>query len=313
MTSTTNTSPSSHQLSSTGKAFQPFVVGGASAMLSSSCVHPIDLAKVRLQLFATINPTLPKPSFVRIIQNMIATEGFFSIYTGLSAALMRQAVYGTARIGLHRKISNDLLAANNGQPLSFGMKTMSGMISGSIAVCIGTPFDVTLVRMQGDSMKPIEQRRGYKNVFHALKRVVQEEGFAKLYSGLMPNVLRGMAMNVGMLACYDQALEMIATYITHEDLRAKPSILTQILASVTAGGTASAFSLPFDLLKSRLQDGQRYRGLSDAFFQILRKEGVLAFWTGLGAYYLRTAPHAMIVLMSQEPITQLYYYLFGKP
>ena len=84
------------------------------------------------------------------------------------------------------------------------MKSGSGMLSGSIAVCIGTPFDVALVRMQGDSMKPPAQRRGYKNVFDALARVAREEGFSKLYSGLAPNILRGMAMNVGQLACYDE-------------------------------------------------------------------------------------------------------------
>ena len=39
-------------------------------------------------------------------------------------------------------------------------------------------------------------------------------GASKLYSGLVPNVLRGMSMNAGMLACYDQAKQMIATTVT---------------------------------------------------------------------------------------------------
>lgn len=53
---------------------------------------------------------------------------------------------------------------------------MSGMLSGGIAVCIGTPFDVALVRMQADSMKPLEARRNYKNVFDAIGRIFREEG-----------------------------------------------------------------------------------------------------------------------------------------
>ncbi|RYH06978.1 hypothetical protein EON65_42250 [archaeon] len=64
------------------KSLEPFVVGGSSAMLASSCIHPIDLAKVRLQLFATVNPGKPKPSFLAIIRSMIHSEGFFSIYSG---------------------------------------------------------------------------------------------------------------------------------------------------------------------------------------------------------------------------------------
>lgn len=260
--------------SSLANGLEPFVVGGLSAMTASSCIHPIDLAKVRLQLFTTINPTAPKPSFYSILSKMVESEGFRSIYSGLSASLMRQAVYGTARIGLHRSISNSLQERNNGQHLSFGMKTLAGMASGSIAVCIGTPFDVALVRMQADSMKEKTQRRGYKNVFNAISRIAHEEGYAKLYSGLIPNVLRGMSMNVGMLACYDQAKEIIGQSVFKEDEHLPPSLKTQLLASLVAGFTASAFSIPFDMLKSRLQDGQRYKGITDAFFSILKKVSI---------------------------------------
>jgi hypothetical protein len=68
-------------------------------------------AQVRLQLFATLNPGVPKPNFVQLIAKMVRDEGIKSVYAGLSAALMRQAIYGTARIGLHRTFSDRLYAA----------------------------------------------------------------------------------------------------------------------------------------------------------------------------------------------------------
>jgi solute carrier family 25 oxoglutarate transporter 11 len=104
-------------MSSTSEALKPFVVGGTSAMLASSVVHPIDLAKVRLQLFSVQNPgidlfsrsfciyqlTSPsyfnrvpditrKPSFAGILSKMVKEDGIQSIYSGLSASL-----YGTGR------------------------------------------------------------------------------------------------------------------------------------------------------------------------------------------------------------------------
>ena len=54
---------------------------------------------------------------------------------------------------------------NNGKQISFVQKALSGMLSGSIAVCIGTPFDIALVRLQADGMAKPEDRRNYKNVF----------------------------------------------------------------------------------------------------------------------------------------------------
>ena len=46
---------------------------------------------------------------------------------------------------------------------------------------------------------------------------------------------------------------------------------TQLGAASVAGFTAAFFSLPFDLLKSRLQDGSKYKGIVDAAAQIVRK------------------------------------------
>jgi hypothetical protein len=43
------------------RSAQPFLCGGLSACFATGIIHPIDLAKVRLQLFSTLNPGVPKP------------------------------------------------------------------------------------------------------------------------------------------------------------------------------------------------------------------------------------------------------------
>ena len=135
-------------------------------------------------------------------------------------------------------------------------------------------------------------------------------GVGKLYSGLAPNVLRGMSMNAGMLACYDQAKQMLVENVTHDE----KSMKTQVGASLIAGFCAAAFSLPFDMIKSRLQSGNYgYTGVVNAATNILTKEGPLAFWTGFGAYYGRCAPHSMIILLSIEKITAWYRQSLGIP
>merc|ERR1712087_97966 len=99
-----------------------------------------------------------------------------------------------------------------------------------------------------------------------------------------------------------------------------PSLPTRIGASATAGFTAALFSLPFDLIKSRLM-AQRpdpitgemaYRGVLDCALKIGRSEGPLGFFSGFSAYYGRCAPHAMIILLSIESITNLYRKTFNS-
>ena len=118
-----------------------------------------------MQLYGQLNPGKPVPSFVTIISNSVKEGGVSAIYKGVDAAIGRQMVYGTARIGLHRTFSDQLVKWNDGKPINFLQKTLSGMASGSIAVCIGTPFDIALVRLQADGMADPKDRRNYKNVF----------------------------------------------------------------------------------------------------------------------------------------------------
>jgi solute carrier family 25 (mitochondrial oxoglutarate transporter), member 11 len=267
-----------------------------------------------MQIYGQMNPGKPIPGPITILKSKITHDGVTSVYKGVDAAIGRQLVYGTARIGLHRTFSDMLVTFNNEKPISFFQKALSGMLSGSIAVCIGTPFDIALVRLQSDSMAPVADRRNYKNVFDALIRTTREEGVAALYHGIAPNILRGMSMNVGMLACYDQAKEVVASVLGDPMPGGRPSLPTQLGASAIAGFTAALFSLPFDLIKSRLMAQKPdaitgelpYKGVVDCTVKIAQREGLKGFFAGFSAYYGRCAPHAMIILLSIEHVTNAY-------
>ncbi len=58
-------------------------------------------------------------------------------------------------------------------------------------------------------MLPVEERRNYKHVFDALRRVIAEEGITNCWNGASPTIVRAIAMNVSMLATYDEAKERL--------------------------------------------------------------------------------------------------------
>jgi len=68
---------------------------------------------------------------------------------------------------------------------------------------VGSPADLSLIRMQSDSTLPAAQRRNYKGVGDALIRIVKEDGVGGLFRGAGPTVVRAMALNMGMLASND--------------------------------------------------------------------------------------------------------------
>ena len=58
--------------------------------------------------------------------------------------MLRQATYGTARIGLHTAFSEKLQELNGGNAIPFYQKFISSFLSGAIASSIGNPFDVAV-------------------------------------------------------------------------------------------------------------------------------------------------------------------------
>jgi solute carrier family 25 oxoglutarate transporter 11 len=278
------------------RAALPFINGGLAGMVATTVIQPIDMVKVRLQLAGEGARTGPKPSPLTITRDIIAQGKVLDLYTGLSAGLLRQAVYTTARIGFFDTFMKALTvrAHENGQKIGFAERAAAGLSAGGLAAMIGNPADLALIRMQSDGLKPVAERKNYKSVINALSSIVKDEGVARLWAGAAPTVVRAMALNFGQLAFFSEAKSQL------KDTSLSPKAQT-LTASAVAGFFASALSLPFDFVKTRLQkqskgpDGKLpYASMVDCFKKVAKEEGVMRFYRGFGTYYVRIAPHAYV-------------------
>ena len=264
-------------------------------MSATFIIQPIDMIKVRLQLAGEGVATGPKPTPLGVTREIIASGKALDLYTGLSAGLLRQAVYTTARIGFFDTFSNLLRtrAEKTGGTMGFKERAVAGLSAGGLAAMVGNPADLALIRMQSDGLKPAAARANYSSVLDALMRIQRAEGVTALWAGAFPTVVRAMALNFGQLAFFAEAKSQLKA-------RTQLSGQTQVLtASAVAGFFASFFSLPFDFVKTRLQKQTRapdgslpYRGMGDCFRKVAREEGLLRFYRGFTTYYVRIAPHA---------------------
>jgi hypothetical protein len=277
------------------KAILPFVNGGISGMVATSVVQPVDMIKVRIQLAGEGTAAGPKPTPLSVTRQIIASGKVLDLYTGLSAGLLRQAVYTTARLGMFDTLMGSLSARAKaeGRAVGFAERATAGLTAGGIAAMIGNPADLALIRMQSDGLKPLAERKNYKSVIDALSGIAKSEGIGALWAGAAPTVVRAMALNFGQLAFFSEAKAQLKQ---HTDLSAQTQTLS---ASAIAGFFASFFSLPFDFVKTRLQkqskgpDGKLpYRGMVDCFSKVAKQEGLGRFYRGFGTYYVRIAPHA---------------------
>lgn len=286
---------------------RPVVIGGSAGITATTVIQPFDCIKVRMQLEGE-GVKNKKGGMVAMGRSIIKNDGFMSLYRGYSAAFMRQAIYGSTRMGLF-KIFSDAMR-EPGQQLPFYKKALAGLSSGALGAIVGNPCDLTLVRMQADLVLPPERRSNYANFFHAVYRIIRDEGVLVLWRGTLPTVYRGMAMNVGMMSTYEQYKDTITNFFGH----IIPPKAVKCMSSAMAGMSAALIVLPFDMVKTRLQKMKTpkpgevplYRGFADCSWKVLNLEGPLAFWKGLPAMMLRVGPHAVIALLLIEAYHSLY-------
>ncbi|XP_055329214.1 mitochondrial 2-oxoglutarate/malate carrier protein-like [Paramacrobiotus metropolitanus] len=283
-----------------------FLLGGLSGCMATLVVHPLDLVKNRMQLSGEGGAAREHKTSFHAIGNIARKEGVLGLYAGLSAGLLRQATYTTTRLGVYTWLF-EKFSGPEGQPPGVLTKAGIALTAGSIAATIGTPAELTMIRMTADGRLPPEQRRGYKNVFDALIRIAREEGVLKLWRGYIPTVSRAMVVNLAQLVSYSQSKEILI-----ESGYFKDGLPCHFTASMISGLVTTAASMPVDIAKTRIQNMKiingkpEYTGALDVMSRVVRNEGFIALWKGFTPYYMRIGPHTVLTFIFLEQMTRLY-------
>lgn len=263
-------------------------------MVATTCIQPIDVVKVRLQLAGEGSKSALGASPLAVGRAIVADGRLVDLWAGWSAAMLRQMTYATMRLGFFDRFLNffETSAKAKGQSVSFRERAVASLSAGGLAAGLANPCEVALIRMQSDGMKPKAERANYRSVFDALTRVARHEGVRGLWSGSYPTIIRAMSTNFGQLAFFSESKSQLQK---HTNLSFQNQTFA---ASIIAGFFASVFSLPFDFVKTRLQRGAKgasgvpaYNGMLDCAAKVLKDEGPLRFYRGFGTYFLRIAPH----------------------
>lgn len=287
-----------HKKQSSGGTILNFVLGGISGSTATMVVQPIDMVKVRIQLLSEQRIKNPNP--IKIAKEIIAKNGFLSLYKGLDSAIMRQILYGTTRLGLFYSFLDHFKHKNNDKEISLGQKSVSSFFAGGIAALVANPADLILIRIQADGTLPENQRRNYRNVFDGFMRIKKEEGVLSLWRGAFPTIQRACIINLAMLAPFEEFKERLRNVIKNAGTR---TIVSSMLASLLGSFT----SLPFDNSKTKIQKMKKdasgnfpYKGMLDCMRKTIGNEGFTKLWVGFPTFYVRIGPHVIITLVLND-------------
>jgi solute carrier family 25 oxoglutarate transporter 11 len=278
-----------------GEFLTNFVFGGVSGCTATLCVHPLDMIRVRLQTQTT------QLGVVRLTRSIVSNEGPLAIYSGFSAGVARQLSYGTTRFGLYSVLMDQYSA---GTKVPFLTKLCFGLTAGGIGALVGNPAEVALVRMTADGRLPVAERRGYKHFGDALLKISKHEGASALWRGVIPTVSRAMVLNAAQLGTYSQAKD----FFLSESTGLEEGVFLHFLASLVSGFSASVVSVPFDFVKTRIQQMKtingvpEYTGVGDIILQTVKQKGVRGLWSGFLPFFFKLTPHTVISLIVLEQL-----------
>ncbi|XP_076634508.1 mitochondrial 2-oxoglutarate/malate carrier protein [Colletes latitarsis] len=274
-----------------------FINAGLSGMAATCVVHPMDVVKNRMQI------QTEKASIGSIISSVIRNEGVLKLYSGLSAGLVRQATYTTVRLGIYNQMQEYWKQRHPGKP-NFGVLSLMAGTAGALGAFVGTPADVALVRMTADGRLPKDQRRNYKNVFHAFAKIAKDEGITTLWRGSVATMGRAVVVNVSQLATYSEI-----KFLLSSKSNMKEGIGLHFWASLLSGFITTFNSMPFDITKTRIQNlksTSKPPGMISMMSSIAKNEGLTALWKGFLPTYCRVGPHTILVFIVNEQIVNLF-------
>lgn len=170
-------------------------------------------------------------------------------------------------------------------------KVIDGGLAGVTGVSATFPLDLAKTRLQNQVTLAGEKPK-YKNLFHAVKTVGQQEGAKALYSGY--------SVNVGFIV-FEKAIKLVCNDVFRMALADKETgevtLTNSCIAGASAGAAQSIVTTPMELLKIKGQmiaaEGGKFN-VFEAFRSIMRADGAIGFYRGWCSTLVRDVPFSFL-------------------
>ncbi|MCJ1352486.1 MAG: mitochondrial aspartate-glutamate transporter agc1 [Icmadophila ericetorum] len=168
-----------------------------------------------------------------------------------------------------------------------------GSIAGAFGAFMVYPIDLVKTRMQNQRSARVGQVL-YKNSLDCARKVIQNEGFKGLYSGVLPQLI-GVAPEKAIKLTVN---DLVRAHFSEKDT-GKIRLSHELIAGGSAGACQVVFTNPLEIVKIRLQvqgevaktvEGVPHRSA----MWIVKNLGLVGLYKGASACLLRDVPFSAI-------------------
>eukprot|EP01064_Diplonema_japonicum_P024734 TRINITY_DN3540_c1_g1_i2.p1 TRINITY_DN3540_c1_g1~~TRINITY_DN3540_c1_g1_i2.p1 ORF type:complete len:313 (+),score=45.23 TRINITY_DN3540_c1_g1_i2:47-940(+) len=166
------------------------------------------------------------------------------------------------------------------------------MVAGSVA---GMSEHIVMYPMDTIKTKLMSRNVGWKysGATHCAKKIIKNEGFRGMYRGLGPAFASAVPAHAALFSSYEFVKKGSEPYVSED--------ISLLLGAGAATCLHDTVSVPFDVVKQRLQEQHTQHGSAIRCFKyILKTEGPSAFTRSLPATYLLNFPAQAVHWLTYE-------------
>ncbi|KAJ1457693.1 mitochondrial carrier domain-containing protein [Pelagophyceae sp. CCMP2097] len=274
-----------------------FISGAVGGMVADLITHPIGTVKTRLQVQGASGAALTQyTSSVQAARYILRAEGVGALYSGVGVVLFTAApAQGLFFLG------NDAARAFFRDELPQVSPPLANFAAGFFAQLCGSlawvPMDTIKERLQVEGQLAAGKQERLGSSWGAVRGIFAKEGLRGFYPAYWVHQFTWAPFNGLYFALYEQGKSVC-------EARDWPVWPCGVVAGVFAGGATN----PMDLVKTRLQVARcdpgtfKYAGAWDCCRQIVRAEGPLALFDGVGARVLLLTPRLTLAVTIKDAI-----------
>jgi len=273
-----------------------------------------------------------------MIGQIYRNEGLSALWKGIGPNLAgiipaRSIYFGTYAHG--KKFFTELAGQESSR-----VHLASAAVAGWTVATVTCPIWVIKTRMQLQSSQLGSQAVRYKNSFDCAKKLVVEEGVRGLYKGLSASYF-GVIESTLQFVLYERLKKAAKEHRTKQpstllsprlqgesqlSFRLFPYLEGHTLPSfqyliewtdyftiaALSKFVAALITYPHEVVRTRMREaptpGQpfKYTGIVQTVKVILKEEGVVPFYGGMGAHLLRVVPNAAIMFLGYELVVHVF-------
>lgn len=272
--------------------------GAFAGAVAKTSVAPLDRTKI---IFQVSSARFSAKEAYRLIYRTYLKDGFFSLWRGNSATMVRVIPYAAIQFCAHEQYKMLLggYYGFQGKALPPFPRFLAGSMAGTTAAMLTYPLDMVRARM---AVTPKEM---YSNILHVFVRISREEGLKTLYRGFTPTIL-GVIPYAGLSFFTYETLKKLHAEHTG---RSQPYTYERLIFGACAGLIGQSSSYPLDVVRRRMQTagvtGHTYGTILGTMREIVSEEGFIrGLYKGLSMNWVK-GPIAVGISFTTFDLTEI--------